>query len=62
MKTTVIDVSNPASPQSVGGYDSSGEAFGVAMSGNVNRTNATPPVTSCATASGNHDAINAPLP
>jgi len=34
MKTTVIDVSNPASPQRVGGYDTSGEALGVAVSGN----------------------------
>ena len=34
MKTTVIDVSNPASPQRVGGYDTSGEAYGVAVSGN----------------------------
>jgi len=33
MKTTVIDVSNPASPQGVGGYDT-GEAYGVAVSGN----------------------------
>ena len=34
MKTTVIDVSNPASPQRVGGYDTSGYAYGVAASGN----------------------------
>ena len=62
MKTTVIDVSNPANPQRVGGYDTSGEARGVAVSGNVNSTNATPPGTSWATASGNRNAINAPLP
>jgi hypothetical protein len=30
----VIDVSNPADPQRVGGYDTSGEARGVAVSGN----------------------------
>ena len=30
----VIDVSNPATPQRVGGYDTSGEAWGVAVSGN----------------------------
>ena len=30
----VIDVSNPANPQRVGGYDTSGHAFGVAVSGN----------------------------
>jgi hypothetical protein len=30
----VIDVSNPASPQRVGGYDTSGYARGVAVSGN----------------------------
>jgi hypothetical protein len=30
----VIDVSNPANPQWVGGYDTSGNAFGVAVSGN----------------------------
>jgi hypothetical protein len=57
----VIDVSNPASPQRVGGYDT-GEAHGVAVSGNVNSTNATPPGISWATASGNRNAINAPLP
>ena len=34
MKTTVIDVSNLASPQRVGGYDTSGHAYGVAVSGN----------------------------
>jgi hypothetical protein len=34
MKTTVIDVRNPASPERVGGYDTSGDAFGVAASGN----------------------------
>jgi hypothetical protein len=62
MKTTVINVSNPASPQRVGGYVSIGEAYGVAVSGNVNSTNATPPDTSWATASGNRNAINAPLP
>jgi hypothetical protein len=58
----VIDVSNPANPQRVGGYDTSGEALGVAVSGNVNSTNATPLGTSWATASGNRNAINAPLP
>jgi len=62
MKTTVIDVSNPANPQRVGGYDTSGSALGVAVSGNVNSTNATPPGASWATASGNRNAINAPLP
>ena len=46
----------------VGGYDTSGSARGVAVSGNVNSTNATPPVASWATASGNPNAINAPLP
>ena len=30
----VIDVSNPANPQRVGGYDTSGSAQGVAVSGN----------------------------
>ncbi len=30
----VIDVSNPANPQRVGGYDTSGYAYGVAVSGN----------------------------
>ncbi len=30
----VIDVSNPANPQRVGGYDTSGNAYGVAVSGN----------------------------
>ena len=30
----VIDVSNPANPQRVGGYDTSGDAQGVAVSGN----------------------------
>src|SRR4051794_40345987 len=30
----VIDVSNPASPQRVGGYDTSGTAYGVTVSGN----------------------------
>jgi hypothetical protein len=30
----VIDVSNPANPQRVGGYDTSGTAYGVAVSGN----------------------------
>jgi hypothetical protein len=30
----VIDVSNPANPQRVGGYDTSGGAWGVAVSGN----------------------------
>ena len=30
----MIDVSNPASPQRVGGYDTSGSAYGVALSGN----------------------------
>ncbi len=30
----VIDVSNPANPQRVGGYDTSGYAHGVAVSGN----------------------------
>ena len=30
----VIDVSNPANPVRVGGYDTSGNAFGVAVSGN----------------------------
>ena len=30
----VIDVSNPANPQRVGGYDTSGSALGVAVSGN----------------------------
>ena len=33
MKTTVIDVSNPASPQRVGGYDTSGSALCVAVCG-----------------------------
>ena len=47
----------------VGGYDTSGSAaVGVAVSCNVNSTNATPPDTSWATASGNRNAINAPLP
>jgi hypothetical protein len=49
-------------PVRVGGYDTSGEARGVAVSGNVNSTNATPPNTSWATVSGNRNAINAPLP
>jgi len=49
-------------PVRVGGYDTSGSALGVAESGNVNSTNATPPDTSWATASGNRNAINAPLP
>src|SRR4051812_37993631 len=31
---TVINVSNPANPQTVGGYDTSGTAYGVAVSGN----------------------------
>jgi hypothetical protein len=30
----IIDVSNPATPQRVGGYDTSGSALGVAVSGN----------------------------
>jgi len=30
----VINVSNPANPQRVGGYNTSGEAYGVAVSGN----------------------------
>jgi hypothetical protein len=30
----VIDVSNPANPQRVGGYDTSGSAYGVTVSGN----------------------------
>jgi hypothetical protein len=30
----VIDISNPANPQRVGGYDTSGNAQGVAVSGN----------------------------
>jgi hypothetical protein len=30
----VIDVSDPANPQRVGGYDTSGSARGVAVSGN----------------------------
>jgi hypothetical protein len=30
----VIDVSNPANPQRVGGYKTSGEAYGVTLSGN----------------------------
>jgi hypothetical protein len=30
----VIDVSNPNNPQRVGGYDTSGYALGVAVSGN----------------------------
>ena len=30
----MIDVSNPANPQRVGGYDTSGYAHGVAVSGN----------------------------
>ena len=30
----MIDVSNPANPQWVGGYDTSGDAYGVAVSGN----------------------------
>jgi len=30
----VIDVSNPAKPKPVGGYDTSGSARGVAVSGN----------------------------
>ena len=30
----VLDVSNPANPQWVGGYDTSGGALGVAVSGN----------------------------
>jgi hypothetical protein len=30
----VLDVSNPANPQRVGGYDTSGLALGVAVSGN----------------------------
>ncbi len=30
----MIDVSNPANPQRVGGYDTSGYAYGVAVSGN----------------------------
>lgn len=30
----VIDVSNPANPQRVGSYDTSGSAYGVAMNGN----------------------------
>jgi len=34
MKTTVIDVSNPANPLRVGGCDTSGGALGVAVSGN----------------------------
>jgi hypothetical protein len=34
MKTTVIGVRNPASSERVGGYDTSGDAFGVAVSGN----------------------------
>ena len=49
-------------PVRVGGYDTSGEARGVAVSGNVNSTHATPPGTSWATASGNRNAINPPLP
>jgi hypothetical protein len=49
-------------PVRVGGYDTSGSALGVALSGNVNSTNATPPGISWATASGNRNAINAPLP
>jgi hypothetical protein len=31
---TIIDVSNPANPQRVGGYDTSGTAWGVAVLGN----------------------------
>ena len=31
----VIDVSNPANPVRVGGYDTSGYAYGVAVSGNI---------------------------
>ena len=31
----VIDVSNPANPLRVGGYDTSGNAYGVAVSGNI---------------------------
>ncbi len=31
----IIDVSNPASPVRLGGYDTSGTAYGVAVSGTV---------------------------
>jgi len=59
---TSVAVALDLGPVRVGGYDTSGEAWGEAVSGNVNGTNATPSGTSWATASGNRNAINPPLP